>query len=65
MSHNEEILVPMWYLFCVSYLQPTNVGGVIRTREFPFLRSRCPQSPQSSTLKRKIRANSEVEEGFT
>jgi hypothetical protein len=27
MSHNEEILVPMWYLFCVSYLQPTNVGG--------------------------------------
>ena len=60
MSHNEEILVPIWYLSCVSYLQPKNVGGVLRPREFPFLKS-----PQSSTLKRKIRANSEVEEGFT
>ena len=42
-SHNEEMLVPILYLSRVSYLQPTNVGGgVILTREFPFLAKARP-----------------------
>ena len=60
MSHNEEICVPILYLSRVSYLQPTNVGGGYSHNGIPFWRRRVPQSPQSSTLKRKLGAPSEI-----
>ena len=42
MSHNEEILVPIWYLVCVSYLQPTNVGGVNSHKGISFFAKSMP-----------------------
>ena len=65
MSHNEEILVPILYLSCVSYLQPTNVGGVNSHKGISFFAKSMPTIAAVVKAQRKIRANSEVEEGLS
>ena len=42
MSNNEEMLVPILYLSCVSYLQPTNVGGFNSHKGVSFFAKSMP-----------------------